>query len=67
VLAHNAVVPFDQQHHLPLAARLTDNGSKFCGTPEHPDERYLARCETEHRRTKRAGPQTHSFSETVCR
>lgn len=67
VLVHNEVVPFYQQHQLPLAAILTDNGTEFCGTPEHPYELYLALCEIEHRRTKPASPQTNGFVERFIR
>ena len=56
------VLPFYKKHKLSEGAILTDNGTEFCGTPEHPFELYLALCEIEHRRTKVRRPQIDGFA-----
>jgi len=66
-VVHNDVMPFYKKHKLKLGAILTDNGTEFCGTPEHPFELYLALCEIEHRRTKVGRPQTNGFVERFNR
>lgn len=66
-VVHNDAVPFYKKHKLKLGAILTDNGTEFCGTPEHPYELYLALCEIEHRRTKVRRPQTNGFVERFNR
>ena len=37
---HNEALPFYGQHGLEVGAVLTDNGTEFCTTPEHPYELY---------------------------
>ena len=64
---HNEALPFYAQHGLEVGAVLTDNGTEFCGTPEHPYELYLTLCEIEHRRTKVGRPQTNGFVERFQR
>lgn len=64
---HNEVVPFYADHEIPPTAVLTDNGTEFCGTPEHPYELYLHLCELEHRRTKVRRPQANGFVERFNR
>jgi transposase InsO family protein len=64
---HNEVVPFYAVHEIPIAAVLTDNGTEFCGTPEHPYELYLRLCEVGHRRTRVRRPQTNGFVERFNR
>lgn len=66
-LLHNDVLPFYEQQQLTVHSMLTDNGTEFCGTPEHPYELYLALCEIEHRRTKLNSPQTNGFVERFIR
>jgi transposase InsO family protein len=66
-VVHNDVLPFYQQHDLAVSAMLTDNGTEFCGTPEHPFELYLALCAIDHRRTKPASPHTNGFVERFIR
>jgi transposase InsO family protein len=57
------VVPFYEAHDLTLGSVLTDNGSEFCGTEEHPFEQMLFKLGIEHRRTKVKRPQTNGFVE----
>ena len=64
---HNDVLPFYAQQQRPVRSMLTDNGTEFCGTPEHPYELYLALCGIEHRRTKPNSPQTNGFVERFIR
>jgi transposase InsO family protein len=66
-VVHNDVLPFYQEQNLPVTAILTDNGTEFCGTPEHPYELYLALCNIEHRRTKVKHPHTNGFVERFIR
>lgn len=66
-LLYNDVLPFYQHHDLPVQAILTDNGTEFCGTPEHPYEFYLALNEIDHRRTKVRSPHTNGFVERFIR
>jgi transposase InsO family protein len=66
-VVHNDVLPFYEQQGLCVSTILTDNGTEFCGTPEHPYELYLALCEVEHRRTKPNSPQTNGFVERFIR
>ena len=64
---HNDVLPFYQERGIPVKAVLTDNGTEFCGTPEHPYELYLALCGIEHRRTPVRRPQSNGFVERFNR
>jgi transposase InsO family protein len=66
-VVHNDVLPFYEQQQLSVRTILTDNGTEFCGTPEHPYELFLALCEVEHRRTKPKRPQTNGFVERFIR
>ena len=64
---HNDALPFYRAHGIPVKAVLTDNGTEFCGTPEHPYELYLALCDIEHRRTAVRRPQSNGFVERFNR
>jgi transposase InsO family protein len=64
---HNDAVPFYEEGGLSIEAVLTDNGTEFCGTPEHPYELYLELSEIEHRKTKVRSPQTNGFVERFQR
>lgn len=66
-VVHNDMVPFYEEHGLEIGAVLTDNGTEFCGTPEHPYELYLSLCEIEHRTTRVRSPQTNGFVERFQR
>jgi transposase InsO family protein len=66
-VVHNDVLPFYSSLELIVGAMLTDNGSEFCGTPEHPYEIYLSLCDIEHRRTKIRSPHTNGFVERFIR
>ena len=66
-LLHSDVLPFYAARQATVGALLTDNGTEFCGTPEHPFEFYLALNDIEHRRTKVRSPQTNGFVERFIR
>lgn len=66
-VVHNEVLPFYAGQQLPVQAILTDNGTEFCGTPEHPYELYLALNDIEHRRTQPKHPHTNGFVERFIR
>lgn len=61
------MLPFYQERELEVSALLTDVGTEFCGTPEHPNELYLALKDIEHRRTRVRRPQTNGFVERFQR
>lgn len=63
-LLNDRVVPFFEQHEIPLSCVLTDRGTEFCGAPDrHDDERYLAVATIDHTRTKTQSPQTNGICE----
>lgn len=64
---HNEALPFYREHDLRIGAVLTDNGTEFCGTSEHPYELYLALSDIEHRTTRVRHPQTNGFVERFQR
>jgi transposase InsO family protein len=64
---HNEALPFYAERDRSVGALLTDNGTEFCGTPEHPCELYLALADIEHRRTQVRRPQTNGFVERFQR
>lgn len=61
------VVPFYEEHGITIQAMLTDNGTEFVGTEDHPYESLLFHLEIEHRTTRVARPQTNGFVERFHR
>lgn len=58
------VLPFYEDHGIPLLRILTDRGSEFCGKPEHHEyELYLTVEDIEHSKTKAKYPQTNGICE----
>jgi transposase InsO family protein len=58
------VVPFFEDHGIPLSRILTDRGTEYCGVPDrHPYELYLGIEDIEHSRTKTKSPQTNGICE----
>lgn len=63
-LLNDRVVPFFEQHGIPLSRILTDRGTEYCGTADrHPYELYLAVEDIDHTRTKTKNPQTNGICE----
>jgi transposase InsO family protein len=66
-LLYGQVAPFYESHGLKLEAVLTDNGSEFCGTEQHPFELTLFELNVQHRRSRVKRPQTNGFVERFHR
>ena len=63
-LLNDRVVPFFEDHGIPLSRILTDRGTEYCGVPDrHPYELYLGIEDIEHSRTKTKSPQTNGICE----
>ena len=65
---NDRVIPFFEQHELPILRMLTDRGSEFNGRPEnHEYELYLQLEGIEHSRTKVRHPQSNGICERLHR
>lgn len=65
-LLNDPVLPFLEEHELPLPRILTDRGTEYCGSPDsHEDELYLALENIDHTRTKLKRPQTNGIVERL--
>jgi len=63
-LLKDQVLPFFDQHKIPLLRVLTDRGTEFCGRVDaHDYELFLALNDIEHSRTKAKSPQTNGICE----
>lgn len=63
-LLNDRVLPFFEDHELPVLRILTDRGTEFCGVVERHDyELYLAVNDIEHSKTKTQSPQTNGICE----
>jgi molybdenum-dependent DNA-binding transcriptional regulator ModE len=63
-LLNDKVLPFYEQHQLPLLRILTDRGTEYCGKAEtHDYQLYLAINDVEHTKTKARSPQTNGICE----
>jgi hypothetical protein len=59
-LLNDQVVPFFEDHEVPLSRILTDRGPEYCGSPDSPEyELYLAIENIDHTRTKVKSPQSN--------
>ena len=62
------VLPFFDQHNVPVKTVLSDNGREYCGRPDHhPYELFLQLEGIEHRTTKVRRPQSNGFVERLHR
>ena len=58
------MIPFFDEHDIPLQRVLTDRGTEYCGTHDrHEYELYLAVENIDHTRTKARSPQTNGICE----
>jgi transposase InsO family protein len=63
-LLNDRVLPFFEQHDIPLNRVLTDRGTEYCGAPDrHAYELYLAVENIDHTRTNTRHPQTNGICE----
>ena len=63
-LLNDRVVPFFEEHAIPLSRILTDRETEYCGVADrHPYELYLGIEDIEHSRTKTKHPQTNGICE----
>jgi transposase InsO family protein len=67
-LLNDRVIPFFDQHQVPLLRILTDRGTEFCGKPDtHEYQLFLALNDIDHSRTKAKNPQTNGICERFQR
>lgn len=65
---NDRVLPFFEEHGIPLSRVLTDRGTEYCGKHEtHEYELYLAVEDIDHTRTKARSPQTNGICERFNR
>lgn len=63
-LLNDRVMPFFDEHEVPVLRVLTDRGTEYCGNHErHEYELYLAIENIDHSRTKTKRPQTNGICE----
>jgi transposase InsO family protein len=67
-LLNDRVLPFFEEHEIPLLRVLTDRGTEYCGQREHHEyELYLAVENIDHSRTQARHPQTNGICERFHR
>ncbi len=67
-LLNDRVLPFFEEHEIPLLRVLTDRSTEYCGQREHHEyELYLAVENIDHNRTKARQPQTNGICERFHR
>jgi transposase InsO family protein len=67
-LLNDRVLPFFEEHDIPLLRMLTDRGSEYCGNREwHEYQLYLSVEGIEHTKTKTKSPQTNGICERFQR
>ena len=61
---NDRVIPFFEEHDIPLLRILTDRGTEYCGNREHHEyQLYLAVENIDHTKTKARSPQTNGICE----
>lgn len=67
-MLNDRVLPFFEEHQVPLLRTLTDRGTEYCGQRDHHEyELYLAVENIDHTRTKARHPQTNGICERFHR
>ena len=67
-MLNDRVLPFYEEHGVPLLRVLTDRGTEYCGNREHHEyQLYLAVENIDHSRTKAYSPQTNGICERFHR
>ena len=67
-MLNDQVIPFFEQHEIPVLRMLTDRGSEYNGRPEnHEYELYLQLENIDHSRTKVRHPQSNGICERLHR
>lgn len=63
-LLNDRVLPFFEEHDIPLLRILTDRGTEYCGLPEHHEyQLYLAVENIDHTKTRARSPQSNGICE----
>ncbi len=63
-ILNDRVLPFFDQHELPMLRILTDRGTEYCGKmDQHDYQLYLAINDIDHTKTKAQSPQTNGICE----
>jgi transposase InsO family protein len=63
-ILNDRVLPFFEQHEVPLLRILTDRGTEYCGRREdHEYQLYLTLEDIDHSRTRAKSPQTNGICE----
>ena len=63
-LLNDRVIPFFEEHEIPLLRILTDRGTEYCGKKDqHEYQLYLAIEDIDHTKTKVKSPQTNGICE----
>jgi transposase InsO family protein len=63
-MLNDKVLPYFEQHELPMLLILTDRGTEYCGRVDHHDfQLYLAINDIDHTKTKAMSPQTNGICE----
>lgn len=62
-ILNDRVLPFFDQHQLPMLRILTDRGTEYCGRmDQHDYQLYLAINDIDHTKTKAQSPQTNGIA-----
>ena len=62
------MIPFYEEHGVPLLRILTDRGTEYCGSREHHEyELYLAVENIDHSKTRAKSPQSNGICERFHR
>jgi len=63
-MLNDRVVPFFEEHSIPLLRILTDRGTEYCGNVEHHEyQLYLSLENIDHSRTRAKSPQSNGICE----